>query len=1320
MHISEGTSLHECKQFRMSEEEEPYPPADYPNAVLRGERGGFLRSVEIEGQWQWVTDPRAEYTKPPVTDEVLARVKLAHTSLEERLSEFGQWTTDDLVQPYRLVRRDVRDVLNRNRSIPTVTSHGRYDTINRQYAGFSVMASGDDRVFETFEASEEGDVMISRDGHSTNWFILSAEFATALEGVQAKFAAYESAASQLREEQEREELRATQLQMRRDAAVGGSPLEVDPTGTDYKLWLQAELKTTGIDFADLSLKFGGPLVALRTDGDEAGCFDFSASGDPNSGHCASIRCDHMQAAAIDPRVSAKGSQVPVPAIHLASDDPQNPYKKVATQGVATLRVLLDTKFYPLVKDTAEGEDAKWVVNVDTRYQLNALKCCGSVTSGGGVCLAHAGTGRMQLSNALEEGAGVMKVSYEDSIGIPFDALSFHDMHLVLEHADGNCVRVESRPVQTLHGITVREAAQFFPFYASCCVKTRERWVYPNAPNLMKTFTATGAGYGPLHALMQTNTGLSDEQLEHFLKLATCMVFETGSGEFADISDMDATDKNEARQRAEEFKNACSENKISLEQMKRYRHHAARAIHICVRIGSDYHLDGCVYSTPGTECKLSFAMVDSFLSSAPRNILLESNDCDGSALLVGQFARQLGIAPFHPREIDSTLYPYSAAIRNALRTDVFAYAIVGATGAQGSEATLMKNFTSSSVAPAQGHATTQFIPIGGLVEALARGASLSASLPADERRKRWIQYRRDEFRFIDHQEESSLQDDFSLTPTHWYDHTVFTEGERVGEYADVSTEDPNEDADSGRDIQPADERILDRAQKMCTKCDNDVVLAVAALTTQLLTSEPSASALYNAEEVLHQSILNQMACNQALKAIQSGGASTASAVHPHKLSTMNETLLIPSCPKAWMHGTVGAGERWVTSWINLVYANTTRTEEMPPALLSTMLKIDLSDANMLATMWSDIHKQLGRARQDLTREPANDLTRKRWHRNWLLLRPPRQGNARGLMGDNSTSTEPFDELRYRKECYSSLLPEETRRAAFLAEDQTHLESDLNLRRYQESSQMRWLVLDGTVDAMLDISVTGDARRTRREAQIKRQRLAETLGSIPGSPTVDLPATGPGISGHMFYMHWVELTIPGGPGVSSELRKMGVGAYTYLCTPHSSEGPTLDKQVTVGVTPYDMDNGKYQLVPAFSLDEDEGRKLDVVSYEASLQTVARRPYGALATSISKEQQQASSIATETFNALKATLDDKRGGKAWSPSNSDLVITISPRTFYNSPGALNRLASKLQHAASNGADCNLYIHDVNDLDNSEQQSAKGLALAPAATAVVVRIRK
>jgi hypothetical protein len=447
---------------------------------------------------------------------------------------------------------------------------------------------------------------------------------------------------------------------------------------------------------------------------------------------------------IDVAVSGARFSVPVRVQRSKADGP--PGAMAATQHVA---IELDPARYATTSTTAGPE-----VLVDQRYELMVALNVGAVTSAGAACDAHAGFGLSPLGPALDAGFALIGLRYsqwDQLVG----SIALTNLHLQ-QTATALPPRTPapssplvapgapSRPVAPIGGgggapthlahrtvedtaatASLEAAVPHFVEYVNGANELREKeLVYPKSPHLSKSFTWAPKGFTTIDAIMHTSTGLSADQLEEVLA-ATATV-----GNYNDVAAA-----------ARMVQEAAVPGAAAAE----FRTEAARAIHLAVRMATDYHVDGVARQE--ADGRVHFQAAESWLPFAQRTFLKESNDCDGSGLLCARLARQIGVSPYGDdrydaqtgafRSLDPAYDPakhkWTTAVRNALaHTDVFLFTIVGATSGEGTKAISAGDAATGGLPPpptAAGHAVAMLLEPSEVLRALSLGDSAAVDAPA---------------------------------------------------------------------------------------------------------------------------------------------------------------------------------------------------------------------------------------------------------------------------------------------------------------------------------------------------------------------------------------------------------------------------------------------------------------------------------------------------------------------------------------------------------------------------------------------------------------
>lgn len=430
-------------------------------------------------------------------------------------------------------------------------------------------------------------------------------------------------------------------------------------------------------------------------------------------------------------VAVSGARFSVPMHVRRSDAVESPGALAAPQHVA---IELDPARYTTTTNAAGLE-----VQIDKRYELMAALNVGAVTSAGASCDAHAGFGLAPLGPALDVGFALIGLRYsqwDQLVG----SVAFTNLRLqatatppptaaapasaaLSALAPAPATATSAAPARLAHrtvedkaaSASLEAAVPHFVAYVNGANELRENeLVYDKSPHLSKSFTWAPKGFTTIDAIMHTGTGLTADQLEEVLA-ATVVV--------GNYNDTEAA--------ARMLQVAAVPGSAAAE----FRTEAARAIHLAVRIATDYHVDGIARQE--ADGRVHFQAAESWLPFAQRTFFKESNDCDGSGLLAARLARQIGVSPYgddrydaetgvfrsHDPTYDPARHPWTTAVRNALsHTDVFLLTIVGATSGEGTNAISVDGAGGAEPPPptAAGHAVAMLLEPSSVLDALARG------------------------------------------------------------------------------------------------------------------------------------------------------------------------------------------------------------------------------------------------------------------------------------------------------------------------------------------------------------------------------------------------------------------------------------------------------------------------------------------------------------------------------------------------------------------------------------------------------------------------
>jgi hypothetical protein len=425
------------------------------------------------------------------------------------------------------------------------------------------------------------------------------------------------------------------------------------------VWLHANVSDVHTNTTQIFVSEGGAMQTVQF----AGTMDVSISG----GHASSV---------IRKRSDVVDALSQVQSSPNASPD--------------TIDPSLDTRNYHVSVALTNGLEEDDVALVDPMQHLNLLINVGVLTASATVAETHGGTGSESLSELLRTGTALIPIKYGRWPSMR-RAVSLRDVHLRThyEAGKGDVVHWKQAPINgilpTLDQALVKSLynnqasvhlKSFIDMVKETVTLRRTTLVYPPLPGLSKIFTAHPTlGFTSVEALLHSPTGLHADQLEALLQAMVHIALQ---------HDTDA-----AERMLEQGKSPPTAGTAS-----KWRVPAARAIHLAIRMATEYRTDGVV--DVDAQNNLVFRDLESWLPHASRNFFLEANDCDGSALTAMRLGRQIGLSPFgderyrsdglfisYDPNYDEDRHVWTRAVRNSLVfTDTMVFTIVGASNGQG--------------------------------------------------------------------------------------------------------------------------------------------------------------------------------------------------------------------------------------------------------------------------------------------------------------------------------------------------------------------------------------------------------------------------------------------------------------------------------------------------------------------------------------------------------------------------------------------------------------------------------------------------------------
>lgn len=359
-----------------------------------------------------------------------------------------------------------------------------------------------------------------------------------------------------------------------------------------------------------------------------------------------------------------------------------------------------------------------VVTIDPGIMVLALLNVGALCTSGANAEVHGGFGYSSLVKTLKDKEALLSIKYGRWMPLQ-NVVMLTNVHL-REGSDPKSKVVDWKIGKTLHAPPGVEqmgpkkvAASFVNMVQQSNTKRAQQFVYPYLPGLTKIFAAVPVtGFAPVESLLHTPTSLNADQLEHFMRAMIRIALQQDDVEIQKM-------KQE------------TQSPPALGTSSPWRTVAARAMHLAIRMSTDYREDGAV--TLDGNNQPTVVALESFLPHAVRSIFDETNDCDGSTLMAMRLGRQIGVSPFGDDRYrssdgqfvsldpgyDDSRHWATRAIRNALgHTHTLVFNIVGASSGEGAK--VVDKETGEPKVQVAGHAVPVFLPTATALEALDAG------------------------------------------------------------------------------------------------------------------------------------------------------------------------------------------------------------------------------------------------------------------------------------------------------------------------------------------------------------------------------------------------------------------------------------------------------------------------------------------------------------------------------------------------------------------------------------------------------------------------
>ena len=202
---------------------------------------------------------------------------------------------------------------------------------------------------------------------------------------------------------------------------------------------------------------------------------------------------------------------------------------------------------------------------------------------------------------------------------------------------------------------------------------------------------------------------------------------------------------------------------------------------------------------------------------------------------------------------------------------------------------------------------------------------------------------------------------------------------------------------------------------------------------------------------------------------------------------------------------------------------------------------------------------------------------------------------------------------------------------------------------------------------------------KHANVAREEAAAAakMGPLMALRVVDLTSNGKQ-GRHSFYLDYVEATIPRLFGDSPLLREGGHGGYTFVFAPVDHGGVPLKGQA--GVSPKDVHNGHFALIPLYPIDKVKGAAVDVIRTETAMHTLPSRPKRAFAAAITPQERKNAERSLRVLAELNNVLAERM--QAEEPIEGAFVeLHVSPRMMWGNPHSIETSADIIRRHAKSG---------------------------------------
>ena len=375
---------------------------------------------------------------------------------------------------------------------------------------------------------------------------------------------------------------------------------------------------------------------------------------------------------------------------------------------ATIELDLPPDEYPV-------NESDGTIAIRTSAHAISVMTCHAIGAAGASCMCNVGQAAMPLIDMVREGHGHSSFTY-GPWQAPYASIAWSKVSVTTD--DGNIVL---RPIVAASKVdeTWQQSVDLFWDYVRTAVKTRQTYLYEQAPTLSKPFAASTVGYTSIGAMTNRTSGMGLRALESFFKFELETMMRSG------------TDSDE------ELREFMTDTEKPGEDANTWTNTAVAALRNIIVACTGYRSDGNVVTLP--DGNVVFMNSENWFRARTKWQVITQNDCDGSALLAMWIIYDLGInrPASEVYDADGSIpafkdFPYLQRVHNALYDYVPMLSVLTAHAASGDEVTKSKKTDGGAGDPPAaespplnlaGHALTILMPISKFIESNARGERL---------------------------------------------------------------------------------------------------------------------------------------------------------------------------------------------------------------------------------------------------------------------------------------------------------------------------------------------------------------------------------------------------------------------------------------------------------------------------------------------------------------------------------------------------------------------------------------------------------------------